>query len=74
VTNHGDSALATEADLALCACAEDSSLSGEGAAARLAQLGLVDALFMAVAKANPAGAETSLSRTMSAARTHRAPW
>jgi hypothetical protein len=42
VTNPGDSALATEAYLALCACAEDSSLSGEGAAARLAQLGLVD--------------------------------
>jgi DNA-binding MurR/RpiR family transcriptional regulator len=75
VTNHGDSALATEAYLALCACAEDSSLSGEGAAARLAQLGLVDhALFMAVAQANPAVAETSLSRTISAARIHRSPW
>jgi DNA-binding MurR/RpiR family transcriptional regulator len=74
VTSHGDSALAREADLALCARAEDSPLSGEGAAARLAQLGLVDALFMAVAKANPAAAEASLRRTMAAARTHRAPW
>jgi DNA-binding MurR/RpiR family transcriptional regulator len=74
VTNHGDSALAREADLALFAWAEDSPLSGEATAARLAQLALVDALFMAVAKTNPAKAETILGRTMSAARTHRAPW
>lgn len=82
VTNHADSLLAKEADLALCARVEDSLLNGErdsplsweGAAARLAQLGLVDALFMAVAKTNPAVTETGLRRTMSAVRTQRAPW
>jgi RpiR family transcriptional regulator, repressor of rpiB and als operon len=82
VTNHPDSLLAKEADLALCARLEDlpmngqgdSPLSGEGAAARLAQLGLVDALFMAVAKTNPTVTETGLRRTMSAVRTQRAPW
>lgn len=82
VTNHADSLLAKEADLALCTRAEDSPLNGErdsplsweGAAARLAQLGLVDALFMAVAKTNPAVTETGLRRTMSAVRTQRAPW
>jgi RpiR family transcriptional regulator, repressor of rpiB and als operon len=74
VTNHADSLLAKEADLALSVRAEASPLSGEGAAARLAQLGLVDALFMAVAKTNPAATETGLRRTMSAVRTQRAPW
>ena len=82
VTNHADSLLAKEADLAMCARAEDppsnverdSPLSWEGAAARLAQLGLVDALFMAVAKTNPTATETGLGRTMSAIRTQRAPW
>jgi RpiR family transcriptional regulator, repressor of rpiB and als operon len=82
VTNHADSLLAKEADLALCARAEDSPLNGErdsplsweAAASRLAQLGLVDALFMAVAKTNPAVTETGLRRTMSAVRTQRAPW
>jgi RpiR family transcriptional regulator, repressor of rpiB and als operon len=82
VTNHADSLLAKEADLALCVWAEDSPLNGErdsplsweAAASRLAQLGLVDALFMAVAKTNPAVTETGLRRTMSAVRTQRAPW
>ena len=74
VTNREDSPLAREADQALCTWAEDSPLSGEGAAARLAQLGLLDALFMAVARANPAGTELNLARTLSAAKTHRVIW
>jgi DNA-binding MurR/RpiR family transcriptional regulator len=37
----------------LCATVEDSPLTGENGAARMAQLNLLDALFMAVARSNP---------------------
>ena len=73
VPNHADSLLAKEADLALCVRAENSPLSGEGAAARLPQLGLVDELFMAVVKTSPAvterGPEAHDGRRQNAAST-----
>jgi DNA-binding MurR/RpiR family transcriptional regulator len=74
ITNRLGSMLEQEADLTLCAAADDSPLTGETAAARIAQLSIVDALFVAVAQRNPAAAEMNLSRTISAVRAQRAPW
>ena len=66
--------MAHEADAVLCATAEDSPLIGEHGAARVAQLALLDALFLAVAQSNPAATEASLCCTMAALRAQRAPW
>jgi len=74
VTNRPASMLSQEADLTLCATADDSPLTGETAAARMAQLSIVDALFVAVAQRNPAATEANLGRTMSVVRAQRAPW
>jgi DNA-binding MurR/RpiR family transcriptional regulator len=74
LTNNPGSRLAHEADAVLCATAEDSPLIGEHGAARVAQLALLDALFLAVAQSNPAATEASLSCTMAALRAQRAPW
>ncbi|MBV8174900.1 MAG: hypothetical protein JO151_10100 [Verrucomicrobia bacterium] len=41
---------------------------------RLAQLNLLDALFMGVARINPRATEANLTRTMSAVRNQRACW
>ena len=53
---------------------EPENVTGETAAARVAQLGIVDALFMAVARINPMATETNLGSTISAIRAQRAPW
>jgi DNA-binding MurR/RpiR family transcriptional regulator len=74
ITNSPGSRLSQVANVALCAAVEDSPLTGESGAARVAQLNLVDALFMAVARCNPATTEANLSRTMSVVRTQRAYW
>ena len=74
LTNNPASRLAHEADAVLCATAEDSPLIGEHGAARVAQLALLDALFLAVAQIDPAATEAGLSRTMAALRPQRAPW
>jgi DNA-binding MurR/RpiR family transcriptional regulator len=73
VTNSPMSALATLSDVVLCANAVESPLTGENAAARIAQLIIVDALFLAVAQRNPAATEQNLSRTISAVRARRSP-
>ena len=49
-------------------------MTGENGAARVAQLNLLDALFMAVARSNPTATEANLRRTMSAVRTQRPDW
>ena len=74
ITNCPDSRLTQVAHVVLCATAEDSPLTGENGAARMAQLSLLDALFMAVAQSNPTATEANLSRTMSVVRTLRASW
>ncbi len=71
ITNSPHSSLVQEAHISLCATGEDSPLTGEHGAARLAQLGLLDALFMAVARGDPTATEANLSRTMSATRIQR---
>lgn len=66
ITNYSESPLATLADTVLCSTARGSPLTGENAAARVAQLNILDALFVAVAQRDYAHAEQQLSRTMMA--------
>jgi RpiR family transcriptional regulator, repressor of rpiB and als operon len=71
VTNYNSSPLAAIADIVLCSTAQGSPLMGENAAARIAQLNILDALFVAVAQRDYATAEANLERTMSAVTTKR---
>ena len=73
ITNYADSPIATAADIALCATARGSALLGENAAARIAQLNILDALFVAVAQHHPEAAMQNLDKTMSAVATKRMP-
>ena len=66
ITNYSGSPLALLADTVLCSTAQGSPLTGENAAARVAQLNIVDALFAVVAQSDYAHAEQQLSRTMMA--------
>jgi DNA-binding MurR/RpiR family transcriptional regulator len=66
VTNYAESRLAHMADTVLCSTARGSPLTGENAAARIAQLNILDALFVAVAQKDYAHAERQLGRTMAA--------
>jgi RpiR family transcriptional regulator, repressor of rpiB and als operon len=74
ITNSPGSRLTQAADVVLCATVEDSPLIGENGAARVAQLNLLDALFIGVARINPRATEANLRRTMSAVRNQRASW
>lgn len=71
VTNYNSSALAQAADVVLCSTAQGSPLMGENAAARIAQLNILDAVFMAVAQRDYQAAEQNLDRTMSAVKSKR---
>lgn len=66
VTNYGDSPIAEAADVVLCSTAQGSPLLGENAAARIAQLNILDALFVAIAQRDFAAAERNLNKTMKA--------
>ena len=61
ITNYAESPLATMADTVLCSTAQGSPLTGENAAARVAQLNILDALFVAVAQRDYEHAEHELS-------------
>lgn len=71
ITNYAHSPLAEIADVVLCSTAKGSPLLGENAAARIAQLALVDALFAAVAQRDLAAAERHLAATMQAVTAKR---
>ncbi|MCF1709734.1 MurR/RpiR family transcriptional regulator [Tabrizicola sp. J26] len=71
ITNYSDSPIARAVDVLLCSTAQNSPLLGENATARIAQLNLLDALFVAVAQRDRAAAEANLSRTMRAVQTKR---
>lgn len=71
ITNYNSSALAQAADLVLCSTAQGSPLMGENAAARIAQLNILDAIFVAVAQRDYEAAERNLDRTMSAVTSKR---
>ena len=66
ITNYANSPLAGAADVVLCSTAKGSPLLGENAAARIAQLAIVDALFAAVAQRDMAAAERNLAATIRA--------
>ncbi|MFK8035562.1 MAG: MurR/RpiR family transcriptional regulator [Hyphomicrobiales bacterium] len=66
VTNYVQSPIAEAADVVLCSTSQGSPLLGENAAARIAQLNILDALFVAIAKKDFASAEANLQRTMNA--------
>ncbi len=72
VTNYATAPIAEIADVVLCSTAQGSPLLGENAAARIAQLSIMDALFVAVAQRDLNTAEANLARTMRAVETkHR---
>ncbi len=71
VTNHGNSSLGGLADVALCSTAQGSPLTGENAAARIAQLNIIDVVFVAVAQRGGATVERNLKKTMQSVRTKR---
>ncbi len=71
ITNYGSSPLAHLSDVALCSTALGSPLTSENAAARIAQLNIMDAVFMAVAQKGYQSAEENLAQTMAAVRSKR---
>lgn len=71
VSNYDSSPIADLADAVLCSAAQGSPLTGENAAARIAQLNIMDAVFVAVAQKGYAAAEGNLARTMAAVRSKR---
>lgn len=71
LTNYETSPLAELSDVVLCSTALGSPLTSENAAARIAQLNIMDAIFMAVAQKSYASAEENLMRTMSAVQAKR---
>jgi DNA-binding MurR/RpiR family transcriptional regulator len=71
VTNYPESPLARMVDVVLCSTAQNSPLLGENATARIAQLNLLDALFVAVAQRDRKAADANLNRTMRAVQSKR---
>jgi DNA-binding MurR/RpiR family transcriptional regulator len=71
VTNYPASPLVDLADVVLLSTARGSPLMGENAAARIAQLNVLDALFVAVAQRQGTATDANLARTMSAVRLKR---
>lgn len=71
VTNYANSCIADLADYVLCSTAQGSPLLGENAAARIAQLNILDALFASVAQLDRVRAEKHLNKTMDAVSSKR---
>ena len=71
MTNYLGSPIGELADVVLRSTARGSPLLGENAAARIAQLNILDAIFVLVAQRARAVAERNLSRTMDAVRAKR---
>lgn len=64
ITNHARSTLGALGDITLCSTAQGSPLTGENSAARIAQLNILDVIFVAVAQRNMAAAEANLEKTI----------
>jgi DNA-binding MurR/RpiR family transcriptional regulator len=71
ITNYLNSPITEVADVVLCSTSRNSPLLGENAAARIAQLTILDAIFVLVAQRNYKAAETNLERTKAAVREKR---
>ena len=72
ITNYVDSPISSLVDVVLCSTAQGSPLLGENAAARIAQLSILDALFVVIAQQNAEFYESNLSKTMNAVGSKRA--
>lgn len=66
ITNYAESPIAQASDIVICSTAQGSPMLGENAAARIAQLNILDALFIAIAQKDFPKAEANLNKTMSA--------
>lgn len=64
LTNYSHSPVTEVADVVLSSTAQGSPLLGENAAARIAQLNIMDAVFVSVAQRDFVAAETRLEKTM----------
>jgi len=71
LSNYNTSPLTDVADIVLCSTAQGSPLMGENAAARIAQLNILDALFVCVAQQDYSHAAQSLDATMSSVEQKR---
>jgi DNA-binding MurR/RpiR family transcriptional regulator len=71
VASYAGSPLAEVADVVLVSTSQASPLLGENAAARIAQLNILDAVFVAVAQRDYRAAERNLAKTMAAVRNKR---
>jgi RpiR family transcriptional regulator, repressor of rpiB and als operon len=69
LSNYDASVLAKLSDVVLLSTARGSPLTSENAAARIAQLNIMDAIFIAVAQKSYSLAEKNLERTMGAVQT-----
>lgn len=69
LSNYESSPLAKLSDVVLLSTARGSPLNSENAAARIAQLNIMDAIFIAVAQKSYSLAEKNLERTMGAVQT-----
>ena len=71
ITNYLGSPLAEIADVVMCSTAQGSPLLGENAAARIAQLTMLDAIFVLVAQRNYNAADANLAKTKAAVKEKR---
>jgi RpiR family transcriptional regulator, repressor of rpiB and als operon len=71
ITNYLGSPIAEVADVVICSTAQGSPLLGENAAARIAQLTILDTIFILVALRNYKVADTNLAKTKAAVREKR---
>jgi RpiR family transcriptional regulator, repressor of rpiB and als operon len=71
VASYAGSPLAEVADVVLVSTSQASPLLGENAAARIAQLNILYAVFVAVAQRDYRAAERNLAKTMAAVRNKR---
>ena len=71
ITNYADSPITSRVDVVLCSTAQGSPLLGENAAARIAQLNILDALFVVISQRDANRFETNLTQTMSAVDSKR---
>jgi DNA-binding MurR/RpiR family transcriptional regulator len=71
ITNYAQSQLAKNAHVVLNSTSQGSHLLGENAAARIAQLNILDALFVAIAKKDLKKAAQNLNKTQQAVKNLR---
>ena len=71
LTNYLGSPIAEVADVVICSTAQGSPILGENAAARIAQLTILDTIFILVAQRNYKVADTNLAKTKAAVREKR---